>query len=40
MINKKFPYTEEEKIQTALYYNKLAIQYFSNFVNINKKIRY
>jgi len=33
---KKFPYTEEGKIQAALYYNELAIQYFGEFANINK----
>lgn len=33
---KKFPYTEEGKIQAAQYYNELAVQYFGEFANINK----
>lgn len=32
---KKFPYTDEGKIQAALYYNELAKQYFKNFAKLN-----
>lgn len=32
---KKFPYTDEGKIQAALYYNELAKQYFKDFAKLN-----
>ena len=32
---KKFPYTNEGKIQAALYYNELAKQYFKDFAKLN-----